>query len=691
MFRGASLQPMATKTSLLFNSASSFDAYMVNSISTTPFKLQIYDNFQCSVAQSALNTTRTNIQFFISFQCAMTASQSQACWDPKAVPAAQAGKPQPAGTPAWQLCRSSCDAYVNSLETLLAKDAAACAGPSQNDVKARIKDLRTLCATNVHFNATSNCIDAAQNERATCGRAPLDEICTSCSSFSTTSTCKNILPGLARGGENGTPGTTSGTASDSSSVLVPVLIGTAAGGVAMLVCGFMGLFLYRRKQQQKRDLIASNSRYPPVTGDGGSSTVSISNSHMMMPARPRTPPQAPPRVPHWDPGMQAVASPVASSFPHSNGGALREFGGPPSAVSAAPSASVTITSPRPRGESFGAAAAAMRNTAHLPLPAPVAATAGGTSPSSWTSSSLKHIASPHRPDNMLYTAIVPANEYGMPKDAIHMAPMGRSNSLPLAVPPPAVTTTATGSRLPYSSQQQRSRTSGPMMRYAMPLDVGEDDEAPTGPPPGLPALAAEPDLRVDKFILPSTISSRGKRNNALGAGISGNPLYELPSTLSSRGRENAAAGNRMTYATATELDHAVPRRLSSALGNGIGIGLGAGLGNHALLNGNSATSGLRPSPVHPAPSQSYYVVIRAYAAASRDEMSIAAGDMVLVQSLYSDGWAYGMNTTQERSGMFPLICTVPVATETVGGGGAEHGGVPPLPRPARGGGGGGRM
>ncbi|KAI9224194.1 hypothetical protein BC828DRAFT_402494 [Blastocladiella britannica] len=686
-FTGAKLQPLATSAGLLFNSPASFDDYLTQSITPSSFTQVIHTAFGCNTAQSKLDTKSSTVQNFLSYSCALSAFQSQSCWDASTLAAAQQGKTGPVA-----LCRSSCDTYVSSLQQLFAKNPQSCVGPSAKDLDSKFNSLKALCSTNAFFNATSNCVNAAQNEKSTCGAAPLDAICTSCSSFSDTDTCTALL-------------------ASTKPLSSPALIGIVAGSAIAVVALIFMAFMYRRRRREHVEkvtykpngnggLASSLSRGFASLGRGGyghgsrqrndGPTFNALSARAIPPAAPALPSSprvnghqwnSTPQFPKDDPASGAAAGgymsfgearrPSATGAPlrtaqmprrpsaNNNNNAIPGFSSPlppprrpsggggangngasgmqffeefvplspmplilgtsPAADSALLSNSPgVISNPRPRGDSR-----ATTRPTHLPPPLPTAMTGGGVngiSPASiglLGSSYQSHIASPLRPmgESPLYTAAVAADPFA-------------SSGMP-------------GKDMPYA--------------MALPLAVEDEDD------------------HVPKFTLPSTISRSAK--------------YPPAAMM---GSNNKRAHHRVTGVTAltcapTEIDTAgsnssgfgtVPRRQSSLVDTPASLAF-----RRQLLRSTRSES--PPPPEIPASilaaqveeygddenapdildEPKYYVCIRPYEALSSDEMSLAPGHMVLVQAVYSDGWAWGCNTSTDEAGMLPLVCLVPVAAE----------------------------
>ncbi|ORZ40226.1 hypothetical protein BCR44DRAFT_1424661 [Catenaria anguillulae PL171] len=557
LFRGSKLQPVASSSGTLFNSPATFDSFAVQTIAPSTFRQYIYDEFGCVPQKSTLASLKsTGIQFFISYQCANFASASTDCYDPKIMNAIAAGRPAPAGTPPWALCKSSCDSYVNSLESLLTSNAGVCVGRTDSEVKNKIKSLRDNCANNPFFNQTIGCVDASINERATCGKSSLDEICTTCSSFSTTSTCKSFI-------------SRSSDSTDTPSTLIIIIIITV--GVICLGCLVGGGWWFMNVRSTRRKESFSISSF-----GGGAMSVVAPQVQQPKPSR-----HAVPRSP-ISPTLQSPGpfSPFGDTFPSSESRLLA----PPSlraATGPAQGSNNNLNS-----NSFG-------TKATRPTLAPPSPSAGalGTSYQSSTGSS-PHYASPLRPnDSPLYTAAA-ANTDNVYRDAT-ISPMRN-------------------------------------FHHAMPLPPIED---------------------------PVVDNARGH-------------YHDDPTVLTSTRRSTKYdTQRRRTNVTCapTEIDVAVPRRQSSALGiNSQAYGSLRNVRDRHSPSPPPAAPPSVPVPdVDPDPEgPRYYVVIRVYSPQASDELELQPGDVLLVQHLYSDGWGYAMNTTSDSTGMFPLVCAVPVADDS---------------------------
>ncbi|KAJ3091743.1 Leucine-zipper-like transcriptional regulator 1 [Quaeritorhiza haematococci] len=56
-------------------------------------------------------------------------------------------------------------------------------------------------------------------------------------------------------------------------------------------------------------------------------------------------------------------------------------------------------------------------------------------------------------------------------------------------------------------------------------------------------------------------------------------------------------------------------------------------------------------------------VIEPYKPAQNDEIELRVGDTIAISTIYSDGWAHGMNITTTQIGAFPIVCLEGMASE----------------------------
>ncbi|KNE60093.1 hypothetical protein AMAG_05519 [Allomyces macrogynus ATCC 38327] len=671
-FQGAALHPITTANgTVLYNTSDSYTAWLQQSLLPQPFVKRMLDNFGCSNdSASTFPLGKTSLRHFVSFLCASSIAQSQECWNRTIVQAVQQGRAPPSGTKPFALCRSSCSAFVDSLENLMVKNGDVCRGPSPAVKAGKIQEMRNLCTNSMWFNATSNCVDAVKAEEPWCGLAPLSDMCDSCEPFAGSSGCKELAAAATIATPTPTSAPTADPMTDSdaaraSEKITIIAASTTSAVVAAVVIGLM--VMVRRRQRLAR----SNQTGPAP--NGSSNRGAPSSARRDSAARTgnrRIAINSPQRgsefvmSPFKRPSLQ-TGSPVLQHSTIQHSPALHH-----SSLACTPVLAPTIGTGSP-----------------APHHASVLAGHPMDSPSSWTIPLPDRLAPLEMPSPSLGVTTFPS-------------PVPLANRpITLALPP-----TSTISRGVLQEPASAPADGRPVTLVLPPNStISRLPPLPSGEAPIM--LVLPPNSTINRRVSGQTVTS---------------PIYRLPSTLSSRGRGGSSGQNRSTM---SPTEYVLPSTLTSRRRtqdptspapdatepNGVHGHDGAGDSPLPSLSEMPLPAPLAPvsrressliaapSPTHsrvrssvssPAPATpiagggasmagtltataKFRVVIRKYDRQLEDEMTLVPGDLIEVLEAFEDGWALGINLKRGSTGdegdtaAFPLVCTVPVAMDDV--------------------------
>ncbi|KAJ3370335.1 hypothetical protein GGF31_004165 [Allomyces arbusculus] len=668
-FQGAALHPVTTANgTMLYNTSDSYTAWLQQSLLPQPFVKRMIDNFGCSNDSApTFPLGKTGLRHYVSFQCASSIAQSTECWDRTVVQAVQQGRPPPPGTKPFALCRSSCTAFVDSLENLMVKNGDVCRGPSPAVKAGKIQEMRNLCTNSVWFNATSNCVDAAKAEELWCGLAPLPDMCGGCEPFAGSSGCKELAAAasLATPTPSSAPTVDPAANSDAARASERITIIAASTTSAVVAAVVIGLMVMVRRRQR---LARSNQTGPAPNGSSNRGTPgSARRDSAARTGRRGIVIDSPRRgsnfamSPFKRPSLQ-TGSPVLQLSTIQHSPALHH-----SSLAGTPVLAPTIGTVSPAPHHSSVLVGQSTESWTIPLPDQLA-------PLEMLSPSLGVTAfpSPVPVANRPITLALP------PTSTISRAVLQEPSSAPAGARPVTLVLPpkSTISRLP-------------------PLPSGE---API-------MLVLPPNSTINRRVSGQTATS---------------PIYQLPSTLSSRGRGGSSGQNRSTM---SPTEYVLPSTLTSrrrtqeptsptpgSAGEPNGEQGHDGAGASPLpslselplpaplapVSRRESSLIAAPSPTHsrvrssvssPAPATpitgaggastagtltttaKYRVTIRKYDRQLEDEMTLMPGDMIEVLEAFEDGWALGINLTrgstgdEEGAAAFPLVCTVPVAMD----------------------------
>ncbi|KNE55436.1 hypothetical protein AMAG_01327 [Allomyces macrogynus ATCC 38327] len=674
-FQGAALHPITTANgTVLYNTSDSYTAWLQQSLLPQPFVKRMLDNFGCSSDSApTFPLGKTGLRHFVSFLCASSIAQSQECWTRAIVQAVQQGRAPPSGTKPFALCRSSCTAFVDSLENLMVKSGDVCRGPSPAVKASKIQEMRTLCASSMWFNATSNCVDAAKAEEPWCGFAPLSDMCSGCEPFAGSSGCNalaaaaSIATPIPTTAPTADPMTDSDAARASEKITI-IAASTTSAVVAAVVIALM--VVMRRKQQLAR----SNQTAPAPTGSSNRDTPASARRDSAARTGSRGVAVDSPRrgsefamSPFKRPSLQ-TSSPVLQHATIQHSPALHH-----SSLTGTPVLAPTIGTSSPAQHHASVLAGHSLN-----------------SPSSWT------IPLPDR----LAPLEMPPPHLGV---TAFLSPVPVANRpITLALPPtstilrgvPQEPTSAPVDARPVTLVLPPNST----ISRLPPLPSGEAPIMLLLPPTStLNRRVSDQTVTSPIYQLPSTLSSRGRGGNSGQNRSTMSPTeYVLPSTLTSRRRtqETTSPAPDLAEPRAGEPNHVDGASTVSPLPSLSQMPLPAPMAPVSLRESSLIAA---PSPTHsrvrssvssPAPSTpiaggggalmagtltataKFRVVIRKYDRQLEDEMTLVPGDMIEVLEAFEDGWALGVNLTRgstdgEDAAAFPLVCTVPVAMADV--------------------------
>ncbi|KAJ3359533.1 hypothetical protein GGF32_009179 [Allomyces javanicus] len=672
-FQGAALHPVTTANgTVLYNTSDSYTAWLQQSLLPQPFVKRMLDNFGCSNDSApTFPLGKTGLRHYVSFQCASSIAQSQECLNRTVVQAVQQGRAPPPATKPFALCRSSCTAFVDSLESLMVKNGDVCRGPSPVVKAGKIQEMRNLCTNSLWFNATSNCVDAAKAEGPWCGFAPLSDMCGGCEPFAGSSGCKE----LAAAASLATPTLSAPTAdpttdSDAARASDKITIIAASATSAVVAAVVIGLMVVVRRRQR---LARSNQTGP---APNGSSNRGAPRSYARRDSAART-------------GSRGIA---VDSPRRGSDFAMSPFKRPSLQTGSPVLQHSTIQHSPALHHSSLAGTPVLAPTIGTGSPAPhhVSVLAGHSmdSPSSWT------IPLPDR----LAPLEIPSPSLGVPAFP-SPAPVA-NRPITLALPP-----TSTISR-GMLQEPSSAPADGRPVTLVLPSNstISRLPPLPSGEAPIM--LVLPPNSTVNRRVSGQTVTS---------------PIYQLPSTLSSRGRGGSSGQNRSTM---SPTEYVLPstltsrRRTQEPTSPAPDATEPSGMQGHdragasplpslsemplpaplAPVSRRESSLIAAPSPTHsrvrssvssPAPATSiagaggtsmagtltatakYRVVIRKYDRQLEDEMTLVPGDMIEVLEAFEDGWALGINLMRGSTGdeqdaaAFPLVCTVPVAMDEV--------------------------
>ncbi|KAF9984929.1 hypothetical protein BGZ75_003530 [Mortierella antarctica] len=196
-------------------------------------------------------------------------------------------------TASKELCASSCSLYLGGLTSLMNQSCA-----NDTATQSNLKTLTEVCSTKapeqwpgLQSVTNATCVNALQNEAATCGLASLTDKCTYCKTNATAECCKDAAtqcpqPTLSTGPTGAQPSTSptgviggggggdgAKNPSDNSGISSTAVKGIIGGAVGLVVIA-AALFIFMRRAKRKPAAHKGNGLSRQVSNSSGRYNIS---------------------------------------------------------------------------------------------------------------------------------------------------------------------------------------------------------------------------------------------------------------------------------------------------------------------------------------------------------------------------------------------------------------------------------